>query len=221
MRVLDCKVDGSKDFVLAAPLISDHLCEPCAEHFAATRTALGEAGIAFEHDPRLVRGLDYYTRTAFEFVSGSLPGQQSTVCGGGRYDGLAEVLGGPPTPGVGFGMGLDRVLLAMESEGVAIPASRTPVCFVVAIGPAAQAGGRLVRELRAADVPAEGALEDRPLGAQLRMADRAGAAYAAILGERELADGAATIRRLSDGVQERVPLADVVNWLSTRDGADG
>ncbi|MGH2637246.1 MAG: histidine--tRNA ligase, partial [Actinomycetota bacterium] len=120
MRILDCKVDGAKDFVLSAPRISDHLCEPCAEHFAAVRAGLQAAGIVFEHDSRLVRGLDYYTRTAFEFVSGALPGQQSTVCGGGRYDGLAEVLGGDPTPGVGFGMGLDRVLLALEGEGCAV-----------------------------------------------------------------------------------------------------
>jgi len=218
MRVLDCKVDGRKDFVLAAPLISDHLCEPCAEHFAALRAGLEEAGIGFEHDPRLVRGLDYYTRTAFEFVSAALSGQQSTVCGGGRYDGLAEVLGGAPTPGVGFGMGLDRVLLAMDREGVRFPAERSPRCFVVAIGPAAHAGTRLIRELRSAGVAAEGALEDRPLGAQLRMADRAGAAYAAILGERELASGVATMRRLSDGAQEEVALTDVVNWLTTRDG---
>jgi histidyl-tRNA synthetase len=220
MRVLDCKVDGNKDFVRAAPLISDHLCEPCAEHFAAVRAGLDAAGIGSEHDPRLVRGLDYYTRTAFEFVSGALSQGQATVCGGGRYDGLAEALGGPPTPGVGFGLGLDRALLAMEGEGLELPAERGPRCFVVAIGAAVEAGARLVRELRFAGVAAEGALEERPLGAQLRMADRSGAAYAAILGERELGAGTVTMRRLSDGEQQSVGLGDVVNWLSTRGGGE-
>lgn len=221
MRVLDCKVDGQKDFVLSAPLISDHLCEPCAEHFAAVRGALGSAGIEFEHDPRLVRGLDYYTRTAFEFVSGALSPGQATVCGGGRYDGLAEVLGGPPTPGIGFGMGLDRVVLAMEGEGIGLPAARTPRCFVVAIGPDARAAGdRLLRELRTGGVAAAGAFEERPLGAQLRMADRADAAYAVIIGERELGSGVVTMRRLSDGSQDEVAIGDVVNWLARAGEAD-
>ena len=143
LRVLDCKVDGRKDYVLAAPLISDHLCEPCAAHFAAVKDGLSAAGIGFELDPRLVRGLDYYTRTAFEFISGaSAHAQAATVCGGGRYDGLAELVGGPATPGIGFGMGMDRVLLAMESEGVALPGARGVRCFVVALGEAAQGGRR-------------------------------------------------------------------------------
>lgn len=218
MRVLDCKVDGKKDFVLSAPLISDHLCEACAKHFELVRTGLDEAGIAFEHDARLVRGLDYYTRTAFEFVSGVLGGQQSSICGGGRYDGLAQALGGPALPAVGFGMGLDRVLLAMAGEGQEPPSPRMPRCFVVAIAGAREAGAGLVRELRAAGVPAQDALEERPLGAQLRMADRTGASFAAILGERELASGVVTLRRLADGEQEEVARADVVNWLARHDG---
>jgi histidyl-tRNA synthetase len=218
LRVFDCKVDGSKDFVLAAPTIADHLCEACAAHFAGVRSGLESAGIAYELNPRLVRGLDYYTRTAFEWVSGSLSSGQATVNAGGRYDGLAQELGGPATPGVGFAMGLDRVLLAMLAEGVPLPPPRTPRCFVVAIG-AAEAGTALVRDLRASGIPAEGALEERPLGAQLRMADRAGAAYAAIVGERELESGTVTVRRLADGAQELVALTDVVNWLSRQDGS--
>ena len=216
MRVFDCKVDGAKDFVLAAPVISEHLCDACAAHLAAVRDGLAEAGVAYEHAPRLVRGLDYYTRTAFEFVSSSLPqAQAATVCGGGRYDGLAEVLGGPATPGVGFGMGLDRVLLAMEAEGTAIPAERTPVCYVVAIGnPARSAAARLVRELRDAGVAATTALEERPMKAQFRMADRVGATFVAIIGEQELERSQVTIRRLADGVQKEVAAGDVVNWLT-------
>jgi len=213
MRVLDCKVDGKKDVVLAAPLISDNLCDACAEHFAAVRQRLEDAGVAFEHDPRIVRGLDYYTRTAFEFVSDAIGGQQSAVCGGGRYDGLANVLGGSDVPGVGFGMGIDRVLIAMETEGAELPPARTPRCFVVAIAGARRAGIELLRDLRAAGIPAERALEERPLGAQLRMADRDGARYAAILGERETEAGVVTLRNLDDGTQEEVARADVVKLM--------
>ena len=220
MRVLDCKVDGKKDFVLAAPLISDNLDEGCAAHFAAVRQGLEEAGVAFEHDPHIVRGLDYYTRTAFEFVSNAIGGQQSTICGGGRYDGLATVLGGSDVPGVGFGMGIDRVLIAMETEGAELPPPRAPRCFVVAIAGARHAGLELVRDLRAAGISAERALEDRPLGAQLRMADRGGARYAAILGERETEAGVVTLRKLDDGTQEEVSRGDVVNWLMRNDGTE-
>jgi histidyl-tRNA synthetase len=219
LRVFDCKVDGTKDFVLAAPTIADHLCEACSAHFAGVRSGLESAGIAYELNPRLVRGLDYYTRTAFEWVSGSLSAGQATVNAGGRYDGLAQELGGPATPGVGFAMGLDRVLLAMQADGVRLPPPRTARCFVVAIGAGADAGAGLVRELRGAGIPAEDALEERPLGAQLRMADRAGAAYAAILGDRELESGTVTMRRLAGGEQEEVPLTDVVNWLTRQDGS--
>lgn len=220
MRVFDCKVDGGKDFVLDAPRISDHLCDACAAHFAAVRDGLDAAGIAFTHDTRLVRGLDYYTRTAFEFVSGALSPAQATVCGGGRYDGLAEVLGGPPTPGVGFALGLDRVLAAMRQEGIDLPGGRRIACFVVAMGDdAAGIAAGLLDDLRRAGIPAARAFEDRPLKAQLRMADRADATYAGILGDREIASGIVTLRRLSDGEQEEVPLSDVVNWLARTDWA--
>jgi histidyl-tRNA synthetase len=215
LRILDCKVDGKKDFVLSAPLISDHLCEPCAAHFEQVQRGLAAESVGFRHDPRLVRGLDYYTRTAFEFVSAALSPAQATLCGGGRYDDLAEVLGGPPTPGVGFAMGLDRVLLAMENEGLPLPPARVLRCFVVTIGERGRrVGGSLVRGLRDADVPAGAAYEDRPMKAQLKMADRAGAEFVAILGEHELADDTVTLRRLADGVQKTVPAGDVVGLLS-------
>ena len=220
LRVFDCKVDGQTPLVLGAPLISDHLCQACSEHFAAVRNGLDAAEIAFVHDARLVRGLDYYTRTAFEFVSGSLSQAQATVCGGGRYDGLAEVLGGPPTPGVGFAIGLDRVLLALREEGATLPGELGVACFVVSIGPdASQVGTRLVQDLRDAGIPAAAAFEDRPLKAQLKMADRSGATYAVIVGEKEVAASTAILKRLSDGVQEEIPIGDVVNWVSRTDWA--
>ncbi|MET0801624.1 MAG: histidine--tRNA ligase [Actinomycetota bacterium] len=229
LRIFDCKVDGDKDFVRAAPSIADHLCEPCATHFAAVRAGLDDAGVRYELDPRLVRGLDYYTRTAFEWISGALStaaastaSTASTVNAGGRYDGLAETLGGAPTPGVGFAMGLDRVLLAMEGEGAPPPVARTPRCFVVALGDAAGAEARaLVDDLRSAGVPADRAFEERPLKAQLKMADRADAAFVAIIGERELAEGVVTLRRLADGLQKSVPSTDVVAWLARLDDRAG
>jgi histidyl-tRNA synthetase len=217
LRTFDCKEEGCRRVMRDAPVITDHLCDPCAEHFAGVREGLAEEGVAYDVDPRLVRGLDYYTRTAFEFASGVLSPAQATVCGGGRYDGLAEVLGGPPTPGIGFGLGLERVLLAMGEEGVGLPASEGAAVFVVAIGGTAAAGRELVRGLRASGVPATSAFEDRPLKAQLRMADRSGARFAAILGEREIAEGAVTLRRLADGAQETVPIADVASRVGRTD----
>lgn len=220
LRVFDCKVDGGKDFVLAAPTIADHLCDPCTAHYAAVRTGLDEAGVAYLLDPRLVRGLDYYTRSTFEWVSIALKSDQaSTINAGGRYDGLAEALGGPPTPGVGFAMGLDRVLMALEAEGAPTPPPRAPRCFVVAIGPDAEAaGGHLIAELRGEGIAAAGSHEERPLKAQLKMADRAGAAFVAIVGEQELANGTVMLRRLADGVQKSVPTPDVAAWLTKLDG---
>ena len=223
LRVLDCKVDGRKDYVLGAPLITDHLCEACGAHFSAVREGLAAAGIAFELDPRLVRGLDYYTRTAFEFIARSSPqAQAATVCGGGRYDGLAETLGGRPTPGVGFGMGLDRVLLAMQEESLALPELGGLRCFVVAVGDAAQAAGAaLVAELRDAGVPAASSFSPRPVKAQMKMADRAGADYVAIIGEQELASDVVTLRRLMDGSQTSLPAGEVAGRLRAPDEGAG
>jgi len=220
LRVFDCKVDGGKDFVQEAPTIADHLCEACAAHFESVRRGLDDAGVVYELDPRLVRGLDYYTRSTFEWVSGAMRSEQAaTINAGGRYDGLAETLGGKATPGVGFAMGLDRVLLAMEAEGVALPPPRGPHCFVVAMGDDARRAGRaLIADLRDAGISATGSDEERPLKAQLKMGDRAGAAFVAILGDRELSDGTVTLRRLVDGVQKSVARAEVAGWLGRLDG---
>ena len=213
LRVLDCKRSACRDATEDAPRTLDHLCDECAAHFASVRAGLEEEGIDFRLDHRLVRGLDYYTRTAFEFVSDVLGPTQSTLCGGGRYDGLAEAIGGAPTPGIGFGLGLERLLIALEHEEVVLPESEGGV-FVVAIGEDAGREGRsLVRGLRAEGVRAECSYEERPLKAQLRMADRSGAAFAAIIGERELQEGVVTMRRLSDGAQESVKLSEVGSWL--------
>jgi histidyl-tRNA synthetase len=219
LRVLDCKDEACAAVAAGAPKIVDRLCEPCREHFDGVREGLREEGLDPVLSPTLVRGLDYYTRTAFEFVAEGLSPQQATVFGGGRYDGPAEALGGPTVAGVGFGMGLERVLLALGDEAIAPPEEPGLAVFVVAIGAEARVVGReLVRVLRGAGVAADASFEDRPLKAQLRSADRTGAAFAAILGERELGSGVVTMRRLADGDQREVAVTDVVDWLST--GAD-
>ena len=217
LRVLDCKDESCRAVAAEAPRITDHLCEPCREHFDGVRAGLKDEGIDAVVTPTLVRGLDYYTRTAFEFVSAVRSSQQGTLFGGGRYDGLAEVLGGPHVPGVGFGMGLERVLRALADEGVEPPSEPGLVAYLVGVGDAGRARAReLVRELRAAGVAADATFEDRPLKAQLKMADRAGATHAAIVGERELEAGLVTLRRLSDGSQEEVAVDGLVAALGER-----
>ncbi|MEX1047119.1 MAG: histidine--tRNA ligase [Actinomycetota bacterium] len=217
LRVFDCKEETCRAVMRDAPLIPDHLCESCRDHFISVQAGLKFEGLAFEHDPRLVRGLDYYTRTAFEFVSEVLNPAQATVCGGGRYDGLAEELGGEPTPGIGFGLGLDRTLLALDEEGAGLPSARGAACFVVRIGDKAEQVAReLLGDLRAAGVAASASFEDRPLKAQLKMANSSGARYAAIIGEKELAAKQVTLKRLSDGQQETVALSEAVKWITER-----
>jgi histidyl-tRNA synthetase len=215
LRVLDCKVEGCRRATEDAPRLLDFLDDACREHFNAVRAGLAEERIEYVLDHRLVRGLDYYTRTAFEFVSEVLGPTQSTLCGGGRYDGLAEALGGEPTPGIGFGLGLERVLLAMDREGLPRPRSEGVEIFVVALGEEAEKESRaLIRSLREQGIAADASLEERPMKAQLKMADRAGARYAAILGEQELSEGLVTLRRMEDGQQERVKLSEVATWLT-------
>jgi histidyl-tRNA synthetase len=215
MRVLDCKDEACREVAAEAPRITDRLCEPCASHYAEVQGGLREAGLEPVLTPTLVRGLDYYTRTAFEFVSEVLSEQQGTLFGGGRYDGLAEALDGPHVPGVGFGMGLERVTLAIADEGLESPSEPPLRCYVVMLGDPARVKGRaLVAELRGAGVSADLPFEERPMKAQLKMADRADAVFAAIVGERELAEDTVTLRRLADGIQKTVPARDVVRWLT-------
>jgi histidyl-tRNA synthetase len=219
LRVLDCKDPACRTVSKDAPKLVDELCDPCREHFDAVQSGLREEGVAFRLEPTLVRGLDYYTRTAFEFVSGALHDAQATLCGGGRYDGLAEVLGGPPTPGVGFGMGLDRVLLAIDGEGVEVATEPPLDAFVVAMGDAGRAwASQVTRDLRAAGVRTAAAFEVRPLKAQLRMADRAEARYAVIIGEREAEARSMVAKHLADGHQMTMTIEELVAAIRGHDG---
>jgi histidyl-tRNA synthetase len=224
LRVLDCKDDACRAVAAGAPTILEHLCAACRRHFEAVLAGVRAAGLEPVVTPTLVRGLDYYTRTAFEFVSDAMQEagnrQQSTLFGGGRYDGLAETLGGPHVPGVGFGMGLERVLLALGDEGIDPPTEPELAVYVVALGPEARvAGGALVEDLRAAGLAADASYDERPLKAQLKQADRAEARFAAIVGEQEIADGTVTLRRMRDGEQASVALSEVAARVGA--GEDG
>jgi len=210
LRVLDCKDEHCRAVAAEAPKIVDRLCPDCQKHFDEVRRELKEEGIEAVVTPTLVRGLDYYTRTTFEWVSGQLAEAQSSVGGGGRYDGLAEVLGGSPTPGVGFAIGLERVLMLLERDEPMLNPER-PDVFVVGVGAAGWAQSReAARTLREAGLSVDAAFEARPIGAQLKMADRAEAKFALIIGEKEIRARTVTLRRLSDGHQEELSLRQAV-----------
>jgi len=209
LRLLDCKQPECQPVIAGAPPITEHLCEPCAAHFSDLRAYLEAAGIPFALNPRLVRGLDYYTRTVFE-VEPREEGGQSSIGGGGRYDGLIEQLGGPPTPGIGFGTGMERIILNMKRQEVPVP-SHTKVRVYIALQTAEARvhAFRLGSQLRRAGVATVVGTAGRSLKAQMRTADALGAEYAAIIGERELKAGNVTLRRLATGAQETVAMGDV------------
>jgi histidyl-tRNA synthetase len=215
LRLLDSKDPAMAALNAAAPRITDRLCGPCADHYAALKSHLATIGIAFVEEPGLVRGLDYYTRTAFEFYARGREGQQQALGGGGRYDGLVELLGGRPTPGIGFGLGLDRVVLALAAEGIAAPVEPGPLAVVVGADPAATAERlRIATDLRAAGLAVRAELTARKLGKQLESAARDHAHFAVILGD-ELADGQVQLRDLDAGSQQLVPLSDLARKLAS------
>lgn len=198
LRVLDCKREECRKATAGAPRLLDRLCEDCATHFARVCKGLDRLGVAYVVDHRLVRGFDYYTRTTFEFVGLALESAQNGVGGGGRYNGLVEALGGPPTPGIGFGIGMERLLLACDAEGVFPVTGACLDAYVVDLT-GGQAARDLTHELRAAGLGADRAFDDRSLKAQLKAADRSGAAVAVIVGPDEVAAGTVTLRRLRAG----------------------
>ncbi|HEV3401775.1 MAG TPA: histidine--tRNA ligase [Acidimicrobiales bacterium] len=215
LRVLDCKREACRAATADAPHMVDHLCEPCRAHFTRVREGLDALGVPWRLEPRLVRGLDYYTRTAFELVAASLETAQNGVGGGGRYDRLAEDLGGPPTAGIGFGLGIERLLLTCDAEGVFPAPGRTVDVFVVDTTGGTEAL-LLTAELRAAGVACDRAFDDRSMKAQFKASDRSGAALALVVGEREAAEGTVTVRDLATGDQEVVGRGDLVDHVRKR-----
>ena len=213
MRILDCKNEQCQKLSVGAPEITDCLCEECQEHFSKVQAYLKTAGISFKLDPRLVRGLDYYTKTAFEVKYAPL-GAQSAVAGGGRYDGLIEEIGGSPTPAVGFAVGLERVLLALEQQKLLPEMSDAVDVFVVALGEAAQkAAFQLLMELRVAGLSAAMDFAGRSMKAQMKQANKANARFVAILGEDEVREGAVTLRDMQSSEQEKVTREEIINKL--------
>ena len=204
MRILDSKDPDDKKFSEGAPHMIDFLCEECKAAFADLQADLDALGIPYEVDPNIVRGLDYYTKTAFEFISEDL-GAQSTVCGGGRYDHLVEEIGGPYTPGIGFGMGLERLLLILEAKGIEIPKPEGPDVFIATLGERAKLEGlKLSRDLRAKGYSVLTDVMGRGLKAQLKYADRSDARFTAVIGDDELDKGVVTLRDMVNSSQKEI-----------------
>jgi histidyl-tRNA synthetase len=212
LRVLDSKRAEDADVISGAPLMVDHLSTDAAEHFAAVRAGLDQLGIGYEISPRLVRGLDYYLRTTFEFAAESLDAAQNAVGGGGRYDGLVEQLGGPATPGVGFALGVDRILLACDAAAVFDGPRATVDVFVIDLTGGTRALP-IIDEIATAGMAADRAYDNRSMKAQFKAADRSGARVAVIIGDDEVAAGTATVKNLATGDQAPVDRADLLTAL--------
>ena len=213
MRILDCKSAEDQAIAKDAPLITDYLCDDCRGHFEQVKAMLDAADIPYELDPRLVRGLDYYTKTAFEIQVATI-GAQSAVCGGGRYDGLIKEIGGESTPGVGFALGMERVFSALAAQGSDIETEdQLDVYLVVAGSECSAAAFRLADQLRRAGLTCEMDYADKSFKAQMKAANRLQAAWAVIIGEDELRAAAATVKNMGDGSQESIPLERVKQYL--------
>ena len=207
LRLLDCKVEACHKIALCAPKTVEHLCERCAHDFDMLRAALDEMGIEYVVDTGIVRGLDYYTGAVFEFIAEGI-GAQSTVCGGGRYDGLVESLGGPALSGIGFGMGITRIILAMREAGVDKIEQKRPRLYIAALGERAMIKAQgIVERQRQAGVYAECDIVGRSLKAQMKYANKIGAEYTLIIGDSEIDEGRAQLRNMQSGEQTEVELA--------------
>ncbi|WP_326638825.1 histidine--tRNA ligase [Streptosporangium sp. NBC_01755] len=218
LRVLDDKRPEVQERLAGAPLVVDHLCGACKAYHEEVRSLLTASGVAYTDDPRLVRGLDYYTRTTFEFVHDGL-GSQSAVGGGGRYDGLSEMLGGPALPSVGWALGVDRTVLAMEAEGLFAGDGEQTRVQVYGVPLGTEARHRmflLVTELRRAGLAADMSFGGKGGKGAMKGADRSGASHAVILGDRDIAAGTAQVKDLVSGEQTAVPLAEIVTTLKER-----
>lgn len=214
MRILDCKSPVCSAIALQAPVMLDYLCEECRAHFDGVRRYLDAMGIAYTVNPRIVRGLDYYTRTVFEFVSGEI-GAQGTVCGGGRYDGLVEELGGPSMPSLGFAMGLERLMLVLGKQNIQLPSPGGCAVYIACVGEEASLkAAQTVYALRLQGIAAEFDLAGRSLKAQMKYAGKIGAAYTAVIGDNELKTGSAALKRMADGAETTVALDEFAQRLS-------
>ena len=214
MRILDCKVDGTKEFIEDAPKIESCLCNECREHFSSVQKYLQAAGVNFEIDSRLVRGLDYYTKTAFEIQYLPL-GAQSAVAGGGRYDGLIEEIGGSPTPGIGFAAGIERILIALEKQNLLQAEKNNPNAFIVAADEISEVYAfKLLTELRRKNISVTMDFAKRSMKAQMKQAAKSGAKFALIIGEDEVKNSAVTLKNLETSAQETISISEVAEKIS-------
>ena len=215
LRILDCKVDRDHPLMKTAPSLTDYLNEESAQYFNEVKAALESLGIAYEVDPNLVRGLDYYNHTAFEIMSTAEGfGAITTLCGGGRYNGLSEEIGGPEAPGIGFAMSIERLLMALEAEGVKLGNEDSPDAFIVALDDRSRREAvRLLGELRAAGVTADMDYLGRKMKAQMKAADRIGARSVIVIGEDELEKGSASVKNMAEGTQELVPFGEIAKTV--------
>lgn len=213
LRMIDCKEEGCKKITANAPKILDYLCDDCKAHFEKVKSLLNGLGVEYVVNPDIVRGLDYYTRTVFEFVSTDI-GAQGTVCGGGRYDKLVSELGGGEVPAIGFAAGIERLLLLMENTSVPFPEKPVPAVYIGGMDEASrQKAFALVSDLRLCGIAAECDLMSRSVKAQLKYADKCGARFVAIIGETEMQNGVVEIKRMADGARESVAFADICDYI--------
>jgi len=216
LRLLDCKKESCSPLVAEAPKSSEHLCDECSNHYDSLKKYLDLLAIPYTENPMLVRGLDYYTKTVFEIQPQEEKGAQVAIAGGGRYDGLIEVLGGKPTPGIGFGSGMERMVLNLKKQGVAIPAQDATKVYVAYLGSAAKEKAlSITSDLRKSGVSAIQSLSDRSMKAQLKQAGKSGAAYAIIIGEEELKSDSIILRDMSQGSQQSLSINEIVKRLKT------
>lgn len=208
MRILDCKSPVCSKIAGGAPKITDYLCDECKEHFASVQKYLDAAGVEYTVNPTIVRGLDYYTKTVFEFVTDFI-GAQGTVCGGGRYDGLIEELGGKHLPSLGFAMGIERLLMLMDKQGIEIPKPSTCDLYVAVMGESASLKSfEIIKAVRSCGLIAETDIVGRGLRAQMKYADKIGAKFSMVLGDNEIEQGKAVIKNMSSGEQIEIVLDD-------------
>ncbi len=213
LRILDCKDEDCKKLLKGAPVILDYICDDCRAHFDGVKELLRAAGVEFTVDTGIVRGLDYYTKTVFEFVSDNI-GAQSTVCGGGRYDGLVSEFGGGEIPGVGFAVGIERLLLLLENDGVEIPEPERLAIYVAPIGEAGREKAfRVVSELRKAGIAADTDYMERGIKAQFKYADKINAKFVGVLGDSEAERGVVKLKDMSSGEEKDVPISAILNEL--------
>ena len=218
MRILDCKNDKCQEQIEDAPLMIDYLCDECSDHFEAVKDYLDSLDIKYVVDPRIVRGLDYYTKTAFEFVSTEI-GAKSTVCGGGRYNGLVEQLGGKSTPAVGFGMGIERLLLTLENKNIEIPKPEELNVFIVTLGDNAKKEGfKLLYELRKNNISADKDHLDRSVKAQFKYSNKLNAMFTIVIGDDELEKGVVNLKNMQNGEQEEVEINKLTETIRQRLG---